>query len=110
MIHVITVAKGGVDTYLVADDPPNTLKEFLDALRAPRGETGRYRHLPGAMLRGLAWGMEAIARPLGRSPIISTEVVGGLTRSDMHYELSRLKGTGWKPEVTMTDGAASWVR
>ena len=109
MLQTNSVASGNVEIYLVADDPPTSLIEFLRSLRAPQNLNGHIRKFPASLAWGLASVMEAIAHPLGRSPILSTEVVGGLTRSDSHFDIGKLKVTGWKPDVTMVDGTAAWV-
>jgi nucleoside-diphosphate-sugar epimerase len=94
--------------YNIADADPVSRDWLLgSAASATLGSPVRIGHLPGAALRSLAAGLEAVAGRTGREPVLTRYAVDQLAHPFV-LDIGRARAQGWTPAASVDEHLA-WL-
>lgn len=109
MITIPRLAPAGVQTYIIADGEPIKFHDILMMLREAFGINRKIIHLPRWLAYAVASSLESIGRLLHFTPLLTTDIVDGMTLSVYYYSMAAALSTGWKPPFSTKEGIMQTV-
>jgi nucleoside-diphosphate-sugar epimerase len=87
------------ETFIVAEENPLTLKEFVEEIRKNLGMKKKIITVPGFIGKTGAFVMGTIAKLFGKKPLLSLEYLERLDRN-RSYSVEKIKSIGWKQKYS----------
>jgi len=113
MVDLSEKHNSGIHTYLLADGAPVKFNDILMSLREAFGVNKCIIHIPYRFAYGLARLFEQTGKLFHFTPLVTTDIIDGMSRSVYFYDISKAQRDGYVPGITLEQGikiTTDWMK